>query len=124
MNRNKIVFVEDHPPQKQMITALLENNCLTVFLVADRVKPLDTIKVQRSDLVIFDIVMPQMNGYGVCRRSKNDLNTKDFSVVICSNKQKKLARPMGSKNTAYGDNKPFNSIYFFDKFSCLNLTLN
>lgn len=109
MNMNTILLVEEQLPQKEMIAALLQNSGLSIILESHGVETLDKIKIQQSDLVILNRVMPRMNGDEVYRPLKNALNTKDLSIVIYATKREKLERVWRLKKGAYVDNKPFNS---------------
>lgn len=95
-----VLIVEDQKSQREMIAALLQNSGLSVILAADGVEALEKFKIKRPDLVILDIVMPRMNGYEVCRQLKNDPNTKDIPVVMCSTKREEFDRVWGLKNGA------------------------
>lgn len=52
------------------------------------------------DLVVLDIVMPNMNGYELCRWIKNNPKTQDVPVVICSSKSEDFDRYWGMKQGA------------------------
>ena len=52
------------------------------------------------DLVVLDIVMPNMNGYELCRWIKNNPKTQDVPVVICSSKSEDFDRYWGMKHGA------------------------
>jgi twitching motility two-component system response regulator PilH len=60
------------------------------------------------DLIVLDIVMPEMNGYDFCRRVKSDPKTKDLPVIMCSSKSEEFDHYWGLKQGADAYlNKPF-----------------
>ncbi|MGB5971103.1 MAG: response regulator, partial [Spirulinaceae cyanobacterium] len=61
---------------------------------------LEQISSNRPDLVLLDIVLPQYNGYEVCRRIKLNPETKDVLVVLCSSKINKADLYWGMKQGA------------------------
>jgi twitching motility two-component system response regulator PilH len=58
------------------------------------------IEADAPDLVITDLIMPQMNGYDLCRWLKHDPNTKSIPVLICSTKDQEFDRYWGLKQGA------------------------
>jgi len=97
---SSVLVVEDSPPQRAMITALLKDNGLEVTTANDGVEALDQLKDYRPDIVVMDIVMPRMNGYELCRKLKSDPNTKTVPVVMCSTKGEDFDRHWGMKQGA------------------------
>ncbi|UZQ54746.1 response regulator [Trichothermofontia sichuanensis B231] len=95
-----VLVVEDSVPQREMITELLKNSGLKVYVASDGVEALEQIQAQRPDLVVLDIVMPRMNGYEVCRRLKADTKTQDIPVVMCSSKGEEFDRYWGMRQGA------------------------
>lgn len=83
---NKVLVVEDSVTQREMISDLLKQSGLTVYVATDGVEALEQIQTSCPDLVVLDIVMPRMNGYEVCRRLKADPKTQKVPVVMCSSK--------------------------------------
>ncbi len=97
---NEILVVEDNLSQREMIADLLKNNGMSVTVVGDGIEALKQIGKSKPDLVVLDIVMPNMNGYELCRRLKNDLKTKDVPIVMCSSKGEDFDRFWGLRNGA------------------------
>ncbi len=97
---NKVLVVEDSVTQREMISDLLKQSGLTVYVATDGVEALEQIQTSCPDLVVLDIVMPRMNGYEVCRRLKADPKTKKVPVVMCSSKGEEFDRYWGMKQGA------------------------
>ncbi|AFY69461.1 response regulator receiver protein [Thalassoporum mexicanum PCC 7367] len=97
---NKVLVVEDSPPQREMITALLRDSGLSVSAAIDGVEALEQISGSCPDLVVLDIVMPRMNGYELCRRLKTDPKTQEVPVVMCSTKGEEFDRYWGMRQGA------------------------
>lgn len=96
----KVLVVEDSVTQRQMISELLKNSGLTVAVASNGVEALEKLQHYTPDIVVLDIVMPQMNGYEVCRRIKADKKTEHIPVVMCSSKGEEFDRYWGLKQGA------------------------
>ncbi|MEA5470667.1 response regulator transcription factor [Spirulina sp. 06S082] len=99
---SKVLVVEDSPAQRQMISELLKSSGLTVEVAGNGVEALAQIQENQyePDIVVLDIVMPQMNGYELCRRLKADPKTKNVPVVMCSSKGEEFDRYWGMRQGA------------------------
>ena len=60
----------------------------------------EKIQEDAPDLAIVDLVMPQMNGYELCRFLKNNPATQRIPVLICSTKSQDFDRYWGMKQGA------------------------
>lgn len=110
---SEILLVEDSQTQREWICDLLRKSGIKVTSAKDGVEALEHIQRVNPDLVVLDIVMPQMNGYEVCRRLKSDPKTKNVPVVICSSKGEVFDRYWGMKIGADAYIvKPFEPIEF------------
>ncbi len=81
---SKILVVEDSRTQRYMVTNLLAASEFTVTAAKDGFEALEQIRQGCPDVVILDIIMPQLNGYEVCRRLKSNPATKNVPVIMCS----------------------------------------
>ena len=95
-----VLIVDDSSTLREMISGLLIKACMTVLEAEDGEKAKDMIASSPPDLVVLDIVMPNMNGYALCRWVKNNGPTKDDPVVICSSKSEEIDRYWGMKQGA------------------------
>ncbi len=95
-----ILVVEDSVAQQAMMKDLLEDSGLEVMVASDGIEALETLQGHSPDLVLLDIVMPNMNGYEVCRRIKANLATQNVPVVMCSAKGEEFDRYWGMKQGA------------------------
>lgn len=92
-----ILVVEDSPTQRQMIADFLGDYDFQVEIARNGVEALNHLHNSCPDVVLLDVLMPQMNGYEVCRRIKNDPKTQDIPVIICSAKITQADRYWGMK---------------------------
>ncbi len=81
-NGEEILIAEDSPTQAQMLKFLLEKHDYRVLAANNGKEALAMINTRKPALVISDIVMPEMNGYELCRHIKETDNLKDIPVIL------------------------------------------
>ncbi len=78
----EILIVEDSITQATQIKHLLESHHYKVSVSQNGIKALERLSKHRPSLVISDILMPEMNGYELCKRIKSNENTGDIPVIL------------------------------------------
>jgi PAS domain S-box-containing protein len=81
-NNLKIAIVEDSPTQAEQLRYILETNGYQVMAASNGREALALIKAECPDIVITDIVMPEMDGYELCRQIKKDEHFKKVPVIL------------------------------------------
>ncbi|PZV19682.1 MAG: two-component system response regulator [Pseudanabaena sp.] len=97
---SKILVVEDSKTQREMIANLLESNHFEVMTAKNGVEAISQAEVLRPDLAILDIVMPEMNGYELCRKLRDNPETWNINIIMCSTKFTKVDRYWGYRQGA------------------------
>jgi len=77
----KILIVDDENLIRQLMSALL-NGFGTIDLAESGAEALQKIESNRPDLIILDVQMPEMDGYEVCKRIKENEQTAEIPVVF------------------------------------------
>ena len=95
-----VLVVEDSKSTRKMMSKLLSERGFKVATAIDGVEALKKLPNVSPDIVVMDIVMPNMNGYELCRKIKSNPQTKDVPVVICSAKSEDFDRYWGIKQGA------------------------
>jgi signal transduction histidine kinase/CheY-like chemotaxis protein len=78
----KIVVVDDSRTQRSTIAMALERRGYEVIQGSDGLEALHLVHNESPDLLISDIVMPELTGYQVCRLLKNDAATEDLPIIL------------------------------------------
>jgi len=81
-----ILIVDDNKAIRKMLVELLNPLKVNVLEAANGIEAQKKIQEKIPDLIITDVVMPQMNGYQLCRWIKNNPSTKHIPVVVSSTK--------------------------------------
>ena len=78
----EILIVEDSLIQAMYLKKVLENAGYEASVVQNGIEALDRIGLHKPTLIISDIVMPEMDGYTLCTRVKEDENLEHIPVVL------------------------------------------
>ena len=81
-NTIEILIAEDSPTQAEKLQHLLEEYGYMVTTASDGKQALILAQQRKPALVISDIVMPEMNGYELCKAIKSDEALKDIPVIL------------------------------------------
>ena len=79
-----IVIVDDTPDNLRLLVGILKERGYKVRPAPSGVRALATIRKEPPDLILLDIMMPDMDGYEVCRQLKDDELTKNIPVIFLS----------------------------------------
>ncbi|MHB1240595.1 MAG: response regulator [Gammaproteobacteria bacterium] len=78
----EILIVEDSPTQREQLKHLLTEHGYAVVPTANGKEALDAARSRRPALVISDVVMPELDGYGLSKALKSDAQLKDVPVIL------------------------------------------
>jgi adenylate cyclase len=78
----RILVVDDVPVNVKLLADILTNSGYTVSTAASGKEALDSIKDERPDLVLLDVMMPGMSGYEVCQAIRADPGIGFLPVVM------------------------------------------
>lgn len=81
-NQTEILLVEDSHTQAEQIRHLLQSHYYNVSVAQNGKQAMDLLSKHKPALVISDIVMPEMNGYELCKKIKSNKNTEDIPVIL------------------------------------------
>lgn len=106
-----VLIVDDSQTLREMLTELLQKGGLKVVAATNGLEAKEQIQTKVPDLVITDLIMPEMNGYELCRWIKNEPMTQGIPVLMCSTKSEEFDRYWGMKQGADAYiTKPFHPV--------------
>ncbi|WP_313053372.1 EAL domain-containing protein [Pseudomonas lopnurensis] len=126
LNNADILVVEDSPTQALELQLLLEASGCQVRVACNGVEALAMIAEKHPTLVISDILMPEMDGYELCRRLKDAPHTAYIPVILVTRLSD--ARDVVHGLSAGADNfivKPYDEKYLLSRirYFLINLEL-
>ncbi len=81
----KILLVEDDPFLIDIYTTKLKEAGFSIEVAIDGEEAIRKIEEKKPDLVVLDIVLPQMDGWTILREIKSEPKLKNLKVIILSN---------------------------------------
>lgn len=84
--KNRILIVDDEPNILMSLEFQFKKKGYEVFIARNGREAMDIIENSIPDLVILDIMMPEVDGYEVCEHIKTSISTKDVKVIFLSAK--------------------------------------
>ncbi len=90
----KILVVDDDPEIREAISLILEANGYEVVTAQDGIDGLNKLKEDKPDLMILDLLMPRLDGFGVCKELKDPRWAKyaRIPIIILSSVKEQASR--------------------------------
>jgi DNA-binding response OmpR family regulator len=80
--RRKVVQIEDDPDIRGLVESILKAGGYDVASTADALQAADFVRREKPDLILCDIVMPDIDGYGVLKALQSNPDTARYPVVF------------------------------------------
>jgi twitching motility two-component system response regulator PilH len=95
-----VLVVDDSITPRQMLSELLKSHGLKVIEAVNGIDAKNKLAESKVNIVVTDLIMPEMNGYELCRWIKNNPDTSNIPVLMCSTKSEEFDRYWGMKQGA------------------------
>lgn len=82
--KGKILVAEDERKILNLLQLYLEKNNYEVITAENGIEALEKIKKFDPDLLVLDILMPEMNGHEVCKKIRKDKKYRDIPIIYLS----------------------------------------
>lgn len=92
---HKILIVDDDPNSIALLAYTLQLEDFEVLQAEDGRSALAMVEQQAPDLVVLDVMLPDLSGLEVCRQIREDLGHADLKVVMLSAKADNLDQDQG-----------------------------
>lgn len=85
--KNQVILViEDEPGQRLAIQRILEKQGYKIVLAENGVQGLSMARSRKPDMILLDVVMPDLSGSEVCRQLKEDPSTKNIPIIFLTSR--------------------------------------
>lgn len=122
MEKEKVLIVDDEPSILMSLEFLMHKEGYEVFVARNGAEALDIINKQSLDIIILDIMMPDVDGYEVCQLVKANHSTAHIKIIFLSAKSKPedIAKGLEMGADMYLT-KPFSTRTLVKKVKSLNI---
>jgi len=91
----KILVVDDQPINVQLLKRKLEREGMAVATAYSGREALDLVAADKPDLILLDVMMPEMDGIEVCQRLQADSETKTIPIIFITARTSKEGKIEG-----------------------------
>ncbi|MBF0387081.1 MAG: response regulator [Candidatus Omnitrophica bacterium] len=91
-----ILICDDDPTIHKLVGEFLKRSGHEVTFAKDGLDALVLLKKQKPDLMVLDVMMPEINGYDVCHNVKFDDRLKDLPIVLLTSRDQELDERQGA----------------------------
>lgn len=91
----KILVVDDEANIRELVRFNLEKEGFTVIEAVDGVTAISTVRAEKPDLVVLDLMLPALDGLEVCRVLKKDVATSGIPVIMLTAKAEEIDKVLG-----------------------------
>ncbi len=82
----RILVVDDHPINTKLLQLKLEPQGMDVFIAYNGRECLNIVEETNPDLILLDVMMPEMDGIETCQRLKSNPKTEEIPVIFITAK--------------------------------------
>ena len=93
--RATILVVDDEEPPREFLNRVLQREGYVVSLAADGRSALNAIAQTQPDVVILDVMLPEVDGFEVCRRVRDDARTRLTPIIMVTGYDAQAERVQG-----------------------------
>ena len=79
----KVLLADDEVEVRALVEATLANDgTIEIYTAEDGQPALEIAREVMPDVIFLDVMMPKLNGFGVCQALKSDPATRDIKIVM------------------------------------------
>ena len=90
-----ILVVDDQPINVQLLKRKLEREGIRISAAYDGIEGLDLVKKEKPDLILLDVMMPDMDGIEVCERLQASEDTRGIPIIFITARTTKASKLEG-----------------------------
>lgn len=104
-----VIYIEDDPEMIDLVTLILNRRGFVVKGAHGGKQGLEMVLKEKPDLILLDLMMPDLDGWDLYQRFKSNETTKDIPVIIITAKSQPIDRVLGLYIAQVDDyiSKPF-----------------
>lgn len=100
MPNKTILIADDERDMVETISLKLKAEGFDIITAYNGIQALESAKTKKPDLILLDIVMPELNGYQVCRELKKNNTFKQIPIIMLTAKAQESDKFWGKETGA------------------------
>lgn len=97
-----ILIADDSPTEIYLLKKILEKDGHQIIVAEDGLQAIKLTHSKKPDLILMDVVMPNLNGFQTTRQLSKDPSTRDIPIIIVSSKDQETDKLWGLRQGAKG----------------------
>ncbi|MEM7034090.1 MAG: response regulator, partial [Chloroflexota bacterium] len=77
-----VLIIDDHPTNLSVIAEFLENEGFEIMVAQDGKQGMEQAYLGQPDIILLDVMMPEIDGFETCHLLKQDERTKTIPVIF------------------------------------------
>ena len=115
----KIMVVDDEPATLKLLESIVHSNGYEVISATNGLDALVDIQSENPDLVVLDVMMPEVNGYDVCYQLRFNSKYEKIPIILLTKRDQEINDKIGERvNIGYVP-KPIDSKLLIEKIKSL-----
>lgn len=96
----KILIVDDSPTQMSNLVKIIESQGHTTIQAENGAVGIEKAQTEQPDLILMDVVMPELNGFQATRKLTRDPATANIPIIIVTTKGQETDKVWGERQGA------------------------
>ena len=108
-DQKQVVCIEDEPEMIELVQLILGKQGFNVVGANGGIEGLETVRREKPDLILLDLMMPDMDGWEVYQQIKADSDLRKIPVIVITAKAQSIDKVLGLHIAKVDDyiTKPF-----------------
>ncbi|MED5387883.1 MAG: response regulator [Pseudomonadota bacterium] len=98
----KILVVDDSPTQLTNLVKIVQGEGHEVITATNGMEGIEKARQEKPDLILMDVVMPELNGFQATRKITRDPDTEQIPVILVTTKDQETDKVWGQRQGAAG----------------------
>lgn len=86
LNKKKILIADDEKDIRVLVSQILGEEKYKLYFASNGREAIDSVTANKPDLLILDLMMPEIDGVEVCKRLKQNKDTKKIPIIMLTAK--------------------------------------
>jgi twitching motility two-component system response regulator PilH len=95
-----ILITDDSPTEIYLLKKILEKHGHKIIVAEDGQQAIELTHSKKPDLILMDVVMPNLNGFQTTRQLSKDPDTRNIPIIIVSSKDQETDKLWGIRQGA------------------------